>query len=62
MMDTIAVQNDRLEDYSIHYPDLKRIKDDSNALKEFDIWMSEANTLFKDIKIMIESVFNCNMC
>jgi len=40
MMDTIAVQNDRLEDYSIHYPDLKRIKDDSNALKEFDIWMS----------------------
>ena len=62
MMDQISAQNDRLEDYSLHYPDLTRIKNDKHAITEFDVWMSEATGIMKDLKLMIESVFNCSMC
>lgn len=42
MMDNIAAQNDRLEDYALHYPDLTTIKNNKHAITEFDLWMSEA--------------------
>ena len=44
------------------FPDVDTYEKVKKALTHFDAWMNEAQQLIKDLKLIIEYQFTCNMC